>query len=97
LPSRGEFLTGKPFVSCFSEKEGVMIFQVINERSIMTDEAKDVKKEEPKNPAKGKPPSLMIPLIKVPNDTEFLEKELQEMFDEDKVTHKHGNAEPESD
>ncbi len=63
----------------------------------MTDEAKDIKKEEPKHPAKAKPPSLMIPLIKVPNDSEILEEELKEMFDEDKVTHKHGNAEPEAD
>ncbi|MFZ5877312.1 MAG: hypothetical protein ACOYXU_13020 [Nitrospirota bacterium] len=26
-----------------------------------------------------------------------LEDEMNEMFDEDRVTHKHGNAEPESD
>ncbi|MBI1821440.1 MAG: hypothetical protein HY036_10200 [Nitrospirae bacterium] len=56
----------------------------------------------PEEPKKGeqppkKPISLSIPLIKVPNEAELLEEELQDMFDEDKVTHKHGNSEPESD
>jgi len=44
-----------------------------------------------------KPPSLIIPLIKVPNDAELIEEELEEMYNEDKVTHQHGDSEPESD
>ncbi|MHB8482474.1 MAG: hypothetical protein ACYDBV_07040 [Nitrospiria bacterium] len=56
----------------------------------------------PEEPKKGdhppkKPVSLSIPLIKIPNEAELIEEELQDMFDEDKVTHKHGNSEPESD
>ncbi len=55
--------------------------------------------EEPKK--EEQPPkksiSLSIPLIKIPNEAELLEEELQDMFDEDKVTHKHGNSEPEAD
>ena len=41
--------------------------------------------------------SLSIPLIKVPNDAELIEEELQDIFDEDKVTHQHGSSEPEAD
>jgi hypothetical protein len=51
------------------------------------------KKDQPKK--KSFP--LTIPLIKVPNEAEQMEEELEEMYNEDKVTHKHGNAEPESD
>jgi hypothetical protein len=57
----------------------------------MADEAK--KGDAP--PKKSIP--LTIPLIKVPNESELMEEELEEMYNEDKVTHKHGNAEPESD
>ncbi|MBI1822631.1 MAG: hypothetical protein HY200_03600 [Nitrospirae bacterium] len=54
----------------------------------------DIKKED--SPPKKSIP-LTIPLIKVPNEAELLEEELEEIYNEDKVTHKHGNAEPESD
>jgi hypothetical protein len=57
----------------------------------MADEAK--KGDTP--PKKSIP--LTIPLIKVPNEAELMEEQLEEMYNEDKVTHKHGNAEPESD
>ena len=49
------------------------------------------------DPVPKKSFSLSIPLIKVPNDAELIEEELQEMFDEDKVTHQHGSSEPEAD
>jgi hypothetical protein len=61
------------------------------ERIIMTEES------EKKNPPQKKSFPLTIPLIKVPNESELMEEELEEMYNEDKVTHKHGNAEPESD
>ena len=54
--------------------------------------------EEPKKetpPAAKKPAPL--PMFNPVNERELLEDELQEMFDEDKVVHRHGNAEPESD
>ncbi len=38
-----------------------------------------------------------IPLISVPNDRDMIAEEMAELFDEDKVTHKHGSAEPEAD
>jgi hypothetical protein len=53
------------------------------------------KKEGDPSPKKSIP--LGIPLIKVPNEAEMMEEELEEIFNEDKVTHQHGNAEPESD
>ncbi|MFQ5588139.1 MAG: hypothetical protein ACE5F7_04805 [Nitrospiria bacterium] len=38
-----------------------------------------------------------IPLRLVPNESEALEKEMREIFDEDKIVHRHGSAEPEHD
>ena len=38
-----------------------------------------------------------IPLISVPNDRDMMAEEMAELFDEDKVTHKHGSSEPEAD
>jgi hypothetical protein len=38
-----------------------------------------------------------IPLISVPNDREMIAEEMAELFDEDKVRHKHGSSEPEAD
>ena len=38
-----------------------------------------------------------IPLVSVPNDRDMIAEEMAELFDEDKVTHKHGSSEPESD
>lgn len=41
--------------------------------------------------------SLRIPLRLVPNEAESLAEEMREIFDEDKITHRHGSAEPERD
>lgn len=38
-----------------------------------------------------------IPLVSVPNDRDMIAEEMADLFDEDKVTHKHGSAEPEAD
>ena len=38
-----------------------------------------------------------IPLVSVPNDRDMMDEEMAELFDEDKVTHKHGSSEPEAD
>lgn len=38
-----------------------------------------------------------IPLISVPDDRDMMAEEMAELFDEDKVTHKHGSSEPEAD
>ena len=37
------------------------------------------------------------PLVSVPNDRDMMAEEMAELFDEDKVTHKHGSSEPEAD
>lgn len=42
-------------------------------------------------------PRKPIPLISVPNDRDMIAEEMEELFDEDKVTHKHGSSEPEAD
>jgi hypothetical protein len=38
-----------------------------------------------------------IPLVSVPDDRDMIADEMAELFDEDKVTHKHGSSEPEAD
>jgi hypothetical protein len=38
-----------------------------------------------------------IPLISVPNDREMIAAEMAELFDEDRVSHRHGSSEPEAD
>jgi hypothetical protein len=42
-------------------------------------------------------PKKSIPIVSVPDDREMLAEEMAELFDEDKVTHKHGSSEPEAD
>jgi hypothetical protein len=38
-----------------------------------------------------------IPPISVPNDREMIAEEMEELFDEDRVSHQHGSSEPEAD
>jgi hypothetical protein len=42
-------------------------------------------------------PKKPIPVVSVPNDRDMIADEMAELFDEDKVTHKHGSSEPEAD
>ena len=48
---------------------------------------------------KKKAPSrrIEIPLISTPNDQAEMEREMEELFNEEKVTHRHGGTEPERD
>jgi len=57
--------------------------------------SKDKKSDEEKKKAEEN--AFKIPLRVVPNETENLAKEMQEIFDEDKIVHRHGSAEPEHD
>ncbi len=41
--------------------------------------------------------STHIPLIPMPSDKETLEDEMRDIFEEDKVEHRHGSSEPERD
>jgi hypothetical protein len=49
--------------------------------------------EEPEQPKTRKE----IPLISVPNDRDMIAEEMEELFEEDKVSHQHGSSEPEAD
>lgn len=42
-------------------------------------------------------PRKEIPLISVPSEEETIAQEMSELFEEDKVTHRHGSSEPEAD
>lgn len=57
--------------------------------------SKKPKKESgPKEPAKKLP---LNPLPILQDEQESLDREMEEMFEEDRVTHRHGNTEPERD
>ena len=63
--------------------------------------------ETPKNPSAKVPvapapepvakPRKEIPLIAIQDDGDMIAEEMAEMFDEDRVSHRHGNSEPEAD
>ena len=55
---------------------------------------KEVKKPEGSEKKKR---SVALPIIQVPNDTEEMEAEMQDLFNEDKVEHVQGSIEPEAD
>jgi len=48
---------------------------------------------------KAQPPKVKkeISVVSLPHDNDVMAQEMAEMFDEDRVTHQHGNAEPEKD
>jgi hypothetical protein len=51
----------------------------------------------PNQSDKPEKPRKEIPLVSVPNDRDMIADEMAELFEEDKVTHKHGGTEPEAD
>jgi hypothetical protein len=53
-------------------------------------QSEEPKTEEPKSRKE-------IPLVSVPNDRDMIADEMEELFDEDRVTHQHGSSEPEAD
>jgi hypothetical protein len=60
----------------------------------MTENPKQPKaSEDPEQPKARKE----IPLISVPNDRDMIAEEMEELFEEDKVSHQHGSSEPEAD
>lgn len=48
---------------------------------------------------KAKPPKIRkeLSVVSLPHDNDVMAQEMAELFDEDRVTHQHGNAEPEKD
>ncbi|BFU95494.1 MAG: conserved protein of unknown function [Nitrospira sp.] len=57
------------------------------------------KPKQPEPPEAEKEPKARkeIPLISVPNDRDMIAEEMEELFDEDRVSHQHGSSEPEAD
>lgn len=54
--------------------------------------------------SEGKDPTAEAPKVKkelsvvsLPHDNDVMEQEMADLFDEDRVTHKHGGSEPEKD
>lgn len=53
---------------------------------------------EESRPAEPAPkPRKEIPLVSVPNDRDLIAEEMEELFEEDQVTHVHGGTEPEAE
>ncbi|HSF07984.1 MAG TPA: hypothetical protein VLA60_01135 [Nitrospirales bacterium] len=52
---------------------------------------KDLKAVSPKKIKKE------LSVVSLPHDNDVMAQEMADLFDEDRVTHKHGNAEPEKD
>ena len=52
--------------------------------------AKDPKTEAPKIKKE-------LSVVSLPHDNDVMAQEMAELFDEDRVTHKHGRSEPEKD
>jgi hypothetical protein len=57
------------------------------------------KPKQPESPKSENEPKARkeIPLISVPNDRDMIAEEMEELFDEDRVSHQHGSSEPEAD
>ena len=59
---------------------------------------KQQKPQEPEAEAARKPQVRKeIPLVSVPNDRDLIAEEMESLFEEDQVTHRHGSSEPEAD
>lgn len=55
------------------------------------------KAKTPKDEPETAKPRKEIPLVSVPNDRDLIAEEMEELFNEDRVTHQHGSSEPEAD
>ena len=63
----------------------------------MSDDDTNKSRQPDKDSESKAKPKKPIPIVSVPDDREMLAEEMAELFDEDKVTHKHGSSEPEAD
>lgn len=52
--------------------------------------SKDQKPQSPKTKKE-------LSVVTLPHDNDVMAEEMAELFDEDRVTHQHGNSEPEKD
>lgn len=69
------------------------IFKLAPKRVPMGEKPKG---KEPVDPEKKKE-LTHIPLIQIPDDSREMEEDMEALFKEDQVTHKHGRSEPERD
>lgn len=68
----------------------------------MEDESKEEgiikeKGQEEKDQKEKKSKSDSLPIVEVSFESQSIHNEMEELFDEDQVTHKHGSTEPEAD
>ena len=61
-----------------------------HELNIAKESAKEAKSESPKIKKE-------LSVISLPHDNDVMAQEMAELFDEDRVTHRHGGSEPEKD
>lgn len=61
---------------------------------VYTDAMNEPTPKKPEVPASKR---KEIPLVSVPNDRDMIAEEMAELFDEDRVSHRHGSSEPEAD
>ena len=55
------------------------------------EEGPDASKNTPTKPKKE------LHVVSIPQEDELMAQEMADLFDEDRVTHKHGSSEPEKD
>ena len=55
--------------------------------------------KHPKDPEPGEPPKKKkeLDIVPHPSETEDISSEMEDLFEEEIVKHKHGHAEPEGD
>lgn len=53
--------------------------------------------QTPNEPTPPPKPRKELPLVSIPDNPDELADELAELFEEDKVTHQHGDTEPEGE
>lgn len=70
----------------------------------MEHDKKSAGQADPEADADAKDPKTQAPKIKkelsvvsLPHDNDVMAQEMADLFDEDRVTHKHGGSEPEKD
>ena len=55
------------------------------------------KQPDPTQPEEKPKARKELTIISVPDDRDMIAEEMAELFEEDKVSHKHGSSEPEAD
>lgn len=63
------------------------------------EETNDSKRNDAEDPKADSQKKLKkeLSVMSLPHDNDVMAQEMADLFDEDRVTHKHGNAEPEKD